>query len=163
MMLDTLAQALHDSALSKELHSSIWLYPLVNTAHVLGIALLVGGIVPLDLRLAGCWRSVAFAPLARVLVRTASVGFALAVASGVLLFSTKPLDYVVLPLFGLKLLLVLAAVVNALVVLRSPHWAAAMHDESSHPPPGAAWRVAAVSSIVLWLSVVTAGRLIGYR
>lgn len=162
-MIDTLAQALHDSALSQTLRRSIWLYPLVNTAHVIGIALLVGGIVPLDLRLAGCWRGVALTPLLRVLARTASIGFTLAVASGALLFATKPLDYVVLPLFGLKLTLVLAAAINALIVLRSPMWAAASCGAEAGGAPRAAWRVAAVLSIVLWLSVVSAGRLIGYR
>jgi hypothetical protein len=162
-MLDALAQALHDSSLSQTLRASIWLYPVVNTAHVLGIALLVGGIVPLDLRLAGCWRRVPIAPLARVLVTTATTGFALAVASGALLFATRPLDYVVLPLFGLKLTLALAAAINALLVLRSPQWSAVSQGEASASPAGTPWRIAAGLSIVLWLSVVTAGRLIGYR
>lgn len=58
-MLEAIAGALDRTALSQTLRASLWLYPLVNTGHVLGIALLFGGIAPLDLRLLGCWRSVA--------------------------------------------------------------------------------------------------------
>ena len=47
---ETLGAALEATALSQALRASIWLYPLVNTGHVVGIALLFGAIVPLDLR-----------------------------------------------------------------------------------------------------------------
>jgi hypothetical protein len=162
-MIDALAQALHASALAQVLRASLWLYPLVNTAHLVGIALLVGGIVPLDLRLAGCWPRVPLAPLARVLLTSAIAGLALAIGSGALLFATRPLDYIGEPLFGLKLALLVAALVNALALRRSPLWAHVLRGESDAPRPPVAWRVAGVASIALWLGVVTAGRLIGYR
>ena len=63
MPLEALATALQASGLSALLRSSIWLYPLVNTGHVVGIALLFGAIVPLDLRLIGAFRAVPLAPL----------------------------------------------------------------------------------------------------
>lgn len=163
-MIDALAQALHASALSQTLRASIWLYPLVNTAHVVGIALLVGAIVPLDLRLAGRWRGVPLRPLARVLMRSATAGLVLAVGSGALLFATRPQDYVGEPLFGLKLALLAAAIANALLLRRSPAWQHALRDGADElQRPAAVLRFAAIASIVLWLGVVTAGRLIGYR
>jgi hypothetical protein len=163
-MIEALAQALHASELSRTLRASIWLYPLVNTAHLGGLALLVGGIVPLDLRLAGCWREVPLRPLARVLVRSASTGLALAVGSGALLFAARPLDYVGEPLFGLKLALLAAALANALLLRRSPAWRHALGDGGdSLQSPAAALRRAGIVSIALWLGVVAAGRLIGYR
>ncbi|MFN0301898.1 MAG: hypothetical protein ACKVQU_16280, partial [Burkholderiales bacterium] len=117
-MLDAIAGALEATTLSQALRSSIWLYPLVSTGHVIGIALLLGGIAPLDLRLIGCWRSVAIAPLVRILVPMAISGLVLAVLTGSLLFATRPLDYVNEPLFGIKMALLVMAVLNALALRR---------------------------------------------
>ena len=93
LLLETWSVALQATALSRVLRASLWLYPLVNTAHLVGIALLFGAIVPLDLRLAGCWKSVPLQPLARTAVPVAVAGLLLALATGALLFATRPLDY----------------------------------------------------------------------
>jgi len=160
-MLEAFASMLHATALSRELRASIWLYPLINTGHVVGIAMLFGAIAPLDLRLLGCWKRVPLEHLAGTLVPVAVTGLVLAVSTGALLFSTKPLDYVVEPLFGIKMALLGAAVLNALLLRRSPQWKLVGVAGGAALRPG--WRVAAVVSIVLWLAVITAGRLIGYR
>ena len=159
-MLQTLAAALQATELSQTLRASIWLYPLINTGHVVGIALLFGAIVPLDLRLIGCWKGVPLAPLVRTLIPVAIAGLVLAVATGALLFATQPLDYVGEPLFGIKMALLGAAVINALVLRRSPQWLA-VREARAEPPP--AWWIAGIVSLLLWLGVITAGRLIGYR
>jgi hypothetical protein len=161
MPLDALATALQDTALSQALRASQWVYPLINTGHVLGIALLFGAIAPLDLRLLGCWQRVPLQPLARILLPMAVGGLLLAATTGALLFATRPLDYVVMPLFGLKLTLVGAAVTNALLLRRSPAWGLLRVDDDG--PPRRGWRIAATLSLLLWLGVITAGRLIGYR
>lgn len=160
-MLDTVAGALEATALSQTLRSSIWLYPLVNTGHVIGIALLFGGIAPLDLRLIGCWRSVPIASLARVLVPMAIAGLVLAVVSGSLLFATRPLDYIKEPLFWMKMALLVAAVLNAIALRRSSQWGWTHVTGGDVVSP--LWKLAAALSLVLWLGVITAGRLIGYR
>lgn len=160
-MLETLASALHATALSRELRASIWLYPLVNTGHVVGIALLFGAIVPLDLRLLGCFRRVPLEHLAGTLVPVAIYGLLLAAATGSLLFATQPRDYVAEPLFGLKIVLLTGAVGNALLLRRSSKWTLAGVEPGAQVRP--AWRIAAAASILLWLAVITAGRLIGYR
>ena len=160
-MLEAFASMLHATALSRELRASIWVYPLVNTGHVVGIALLFGAIAPLDLRLLGCWKRVPLDHLAATLVPVSVAGLVLAVSTGALLFATKPLDYVIEPLFGIKMALLGAAVLNALLLRRSSQWRVLGVARDASPRPG--WRVAAVVSIVLWLGVITAGRLIGYR
>ena len=48
---------LEATALARALRDSVWTYPMINAGHILGVALLVGAIVPLDLRLLGVWRS----------------------------------------------------------------------------------------------------------
>lgn len=159
--MDVLAAALQDSTLSQLLRSSIWLYPLVSIGHVVGIALLFGAIVPLDLRLMGLFRRVPLEHLANTLVRVAVTGLMLALLTGSLLFATRPLDYVAEPLFGIKLGLLGAAVVNALVLRWTPRW----REESvgRMEPPLPAWRLHGLLSVMLWLGVIAAGRLIGYR
>ncbi|MBT9595337.1 MAG: hypothetical protein IV094_05110 [Vitreoscilla sp.] len=161
MLLETWASALQASGPSQALRASMWLYPLVNTGHVAGIALLFGAIAPLDLRLIGCWKSVPLAPLARVLVPVSIAGFVLAASTGSLLFLARPLDYIHEPLFGTKMALLCAAVLNALILRRSPQWKLVRADAGGIPRP--AWRISALASIVLWLGVITLGRLIGYR
>lgn len=160
MLLETLATALQASDFAHTLRTSIWLYPLVNIGHVIGIALLFGAIAPLDLRLIGCWKSVPLDHLTRTLIPVAMAGLALAALTGSLLFATRPLDYIHEPLFGTKMALILAAVLNALVLRGSRQWKLV---QVTNDGPRLAWRIAAIVSIALWLSVITIGRLIGYR
>jgi hypothetical protein len=161
-VLDAWADGLQASDLSRTLRASLWLYPMVNAGHVIGVALLFGAIVPLDLRLLGLWRTLPVAPLARVLVPTAVAGLLLATANGALLFAARPLDYLREPLFGLKLLLVTFAVANALALRRLP-WGHGWRETagSQRAPAGARW--AAALSIALWLAIIVIGRLLGYR
>jgi hypothetical protein len=161
MPLESLAAALQASGLSETLRASVWLYPLVNTGHVVGIALLFGAIVPLDLRLLGAFRSTPLAPLVSTLVPVAIAGLLLALLTGSLLFATRPLDYVGEPLFGIKLALLAAAVLNALWLRLDPHWRHLGAAPGATPCQG--WRVHGALSVLLWLGVITAGRLIGYR
>src|SRR5687768_18191269 len=105
-MIEEWAAAMEATELAVALRNSVWSYPLVNAAHILGIALLVGSIVPLDFRLLGAWRSVALAPLWSVLTRTAGAGLVLAIIFGVLLFITRATEYVASNLFVAKMLVV---------------------------------------------------------
>jgi len=143
-----------------ELRRSRWAYPLVNTGHIAGLALLFGAIVPLDLRLLGLWRSVRLTELARVLLPVAVAGFAIAVVMGALLFAVRAEKYASLPLFQLKMILIVCALANALVLHFSTAWARAGAGTDAAP----AWRLrlAAVLSIGLWSSVIICGRMLGY-
>lgn len=142
------------------LRRSLWVYPLINTGHIVGLALLFGAILPLDLRLLGFWRSIPIGGLARILVPVAVTGLLLAVGTGALLFSVRATEYAEMPLFQLKLLLVAAASANALLLRGTRSWDAAILGA----PSGRGWLGAAGAlSIVLWLAAITAGRLIGYR
>ena len=77
--------ALEATAPAEYLRASRWGYAAVNGAHILGIALLVGAILPLNLRLLGFWPSIPRANLLRVLVPISAMGLALAVLTGSLL------------------------------------------------------------------------------
>lgn len=142
------------------LRTSVWLYPLVNTLHILGISCLLGSVIALDLRVAGLWRRIAVAPLAHVLVPVAVAGFLLAVVSGVLLFSVRATEYADLWLFRIKMGLLVVAVLNAAGFVALPAWRRLRAGESGAAP--ASLRVLALLSLAFWFGVLTLGRLVGY-
>jgi hypothetical protein len=153
--------ALEATALARELRGSVWVYPLVNAGHVAGVALLVGAIVPLDLRLIGLWPTAPLAPLWQVLGRTAGVGLLLAIGCGSLLFTAQATDYAASRLFIAKMAVVAAAIANALLLRLTvsgdaPRTIAA----SGRLPVGV--RLAGCVSLVGWLTALILGRLIGY-
>lgn len=134
------------------LRQSATAYLFVNAAHILGIALLLGAILPLDLRLAGFLRRQPIEVLAPFLVRCAAAGLCFAVLTGAWLFSVKPDEYLANPAFRWKLVLLALALVNV----------AAQHRGAGQPHTSHAVRVRAFLSLCLWLSVLVAGRWIGF-
>src|SRR5690606_26256279 len=104
-LMDPLLAALEATAFAQYLRGARWGYAAVNGTHLLGIALLVGAIVPLDLRLLGLWRGTPVAVLARVLVPVAATGLAVAVVAGALLFSIRAREYADLGVLQVKLVL----------------------------------------------------------
>jgi len=160
-MIEEWAAALEATALAAALRNSVWSYPLVNAAHILGVALVVGSIVPLDLRLLGAWGSVPAAPLWRVLTRTASVGFLLAITFGSLLFITRATEYIVSVLFIAKIVVVGIGTANALI-LRRLLKAQVSEMISSHGQLSAAARLVGGISLAAWIMALILGRLVGY-
>lgn len=154
-MLEAWLTALQGSELALALRFSRWGYALVNTAHVLGIALLVGAIIPLDLRLLGFWSSIERAALIRVLVPVAAIGLALAAMAGFLLFSVRAVDYAALSLFRIKLLLVLAGGGSALTL----HY---VYGRLLETASRARLVQAAALSMTCWLGALIAGRMIAF-
>ena len=160
-MLEDWTVALEATALAIGLRGSTWAYPLVNAGHILGVALLVGGIVPLDLRLIGIWPSTALLPLWRVLTRMAGVGLTLTVICGILLFITRATDYIHSRLFITKMIFVGIGITNAIVLLRAIPDERLIYKLSSDKIPE--WfRIAAFVSLGTWLTALILGRLIGY-
>lgn len=152
--------SLEATPLAEVLRFRRWVYPVVNAGHIVGVALLFGAILPLDLRLLGCWRSVPVRSLAQVLVPVAATGLTLACLTGPLLFLTDPIGYAELELFQLKLALIGAGLLNVLLVHRSRAWRDLMSDEQSARWSGL--RLAGGVSAVLWLSTLLCGRMIAY-
>jgi hypothetical protein len=133
-------------------------YLLVNALHILGVGLLIGGVVPLDLRLAGFLRGVPLAAIGPFMVRSAVTGFVVAVVTGAWLFSVKPAEYLVNAAFLWKMALLALALCNVMVQHRNRHFRLALADGDLHPSV----RLAAGCSAALWLSVLVAGRWVGF-
>lgn len=151
--MDALLALLEQSPPAQWLRFSRWGYAAVNTLHVLGIALLVGAIVPLDLRLLGWRRHVPLAPLARLLQSVALAGLLLAITAGALLFISRATEYAAQPLFLIKLTLIALAVLNALALNTVPQLTHASR---------ARLRVAAGLSLLLWPTALVAGRFLAF-
>ena len=153
--MDGFLAAVAASDIATALRFSRWLYAGVNTAHVFGIALLVGAIVPLDLRMIGLWRGVARDGLVRVLVPVAATGLALAVATGLLLFSARAPEYAALTVFRIKLVLIaLGGGAAILLHLR--------HGFALSTASRARLVFAGVLSMTCWLGALIAGRMIAF-
>jgi hypothetical protein len=149
--MDELAAALQASELATFIRRSRWTYPAISAAHLLGIALLLGAILPMDLRLLGLWRRDLRPTLVVGLLRpVAAIGAVLAVTTGLLLFTAQAKDYAALPLFWMKLTLVALGLAHAL----------------THPgvatAPLARQRAAGAVSLAIWPTVLVCGRLLGY-
>lgn len=133
-------------------------YLFVNAAHILGIGLLLGAILPLDLLLLRSTRGQHLPVLAPFLIRTAATGATLAVLTGLWLFSVKPLEYVQNPAFLFKVTLLVLAFCNVALQHRGERFEAAIRSGQ----PTARTRAFAAASAVLWLSILVAGRWIGF-
>jgi hypothetical protein len=153
-----LLAGIEGSVLATALRGSTWVYPLVNAGHVIGIALLFGAIVPVDLRLIGAWRAVPLAVFLRVLVPVAAAGLAVAAVFGLLLFAANARDYVASGFFQAKMAMLALGVANALAfhALRRRH----APDDPGRDIPWQ-WLIGA-TSLAVWLAVIVLGRLIGY-
>jgi hypothetical protein len=133
-------------------------YPWISAGHILALALLVGAIATLDLRLLGAFRATPVAHLARPLVRVAGVGLLLAVLTGLLLFSVQPDHYLGNAAFLAKLGIVAAGILHALVVRALPGWRDVL---CGSPVPGTL-RLAGGVSLATWVAAVFAGRWIAF-
>ncbi len=134
-------------------------YLFVNAAHILGIGLIVGSILPLDLRLLGlCFRTVPLSALAPVLSRAAAFGVTLAILTGLWLFSVKPAEYLANTAFLSKMALLAAALGNVALQHHSRGYRLAVESGKISP----AVRIHAAVSALLWLSALLAGRWIGF-
>src|SRR5690606_9847443 len=136
-------------------------YLFINAAHILGIALLLGAILPLDLRLLhllGKRHDSALPVLAPFLVRTAATGAVLAVITGLWLLSVKPLDYLHNPSLLTTATSLILAFCNVVLRHHGPHLDSAVRSGQIT----ARIRLLAASSALLWLSILVAGRWIGF-
>jgi hypothetical protein len=156
-----LCRWLEQTSVGAGVRESLWLFPAIETVHLLGMAALVGTVGVFDLRLLG-WtlRRERVSELGRRLLPWIWAGFAVQVVTGVLLFSSEAVKVYTNPAFRLKMLLIFLAGVHALVF----HWTiyrnVASWDDSEGLPIGA--KAAGFVSIVLWVGIVAAGRFIGF-
>ena len=128
-------------------------YPALEVLHITGIALLLGSLVLLDLRVWGLAPELPLRPLARLALKVTLAGFGLLVCSGLLMFSAQAAELVANRAFLLKLGLVQLAGLNAV-------W---FHGRDSLARCDGLARLQTVLSTGLWLGAIICGRWIAYQ
>ena len=129
-----------------------WLYPALEVVHIIGIALLVGSLVLVELRIWGRGGELPLAPLARFGLRLTLVGFGIAAVSGTTMFLSQPNELLGNAPFLIKMALLLCAGINA----------AAFHWRGGVARDDGVGRAQTLASLGLWLAIIICGRSIAY-
>ncbi len=128
-------------------------YPLLEVAHILGIALLLGNLVALECRVFGFGRELSLPALGRLSLTLALSGFSIAAASGLLMFASQAQELLANRAFVVKMGLLMLAGTNA----------ALFHARGGLVRLDAIGKAQTALSLGLWLFVIICGRWIAYR
>ena len=139
------------------MRQSPWLFPVIATIHLMGLSLIGGAVLVVDLRLLGMGlHRQPVAGLAHDAERWLFRGLVVTMSTGVLLFMCFATKYYYLTFFWVKM----AALVAVVVFTRSVHRRVAMANEADVSPFRR--RFVALVSIFLWTTVAVGGRYIGF-
>jgi hypothetical protein len=144
------------------LHESLYMYPLVESVHVLTLCVFVGLAAILDLRLMGVTLGrIPVSEVARRLLPWMGAGFTIMVITGAMLFYAIPIRSYHSVWFRTKLILLVLAGLNAWL-FHARIWRS-VWDWDLDPVPPAAARLAGTASLVLWAGIIVTGRMIAYN
>ena len=162
MSLLPFCQWLAETSGSVALHESLYMYPLVESAHVLTLCLFLGMAIMFDLRLLGVtMTSVPMTEIRKKLGPWMAGGFVVMVITGALLFYAIPLRSYQNLFFRLKMILMLVAGLNVWL-FHSRVYPKVIGADTAAAPPRAARRAGALS-LVLWIGIIISGRMIDYN
>jgi hypothetical protein len=140
-------------------HASTWAFAVLEMLHFIGLSLLIGVVLVVDLRLLGFAKRLPLGPL-HAMLPWAFAGFALNVFSGALFFVSDPFHYAKMAAFWWKMLLVALACANVLLFKLTcfkhvESWGAGVDCSPLS-------KAIAAASALLWLGVLCLGRLLPY-
>ena len=153
--------AIEASGLGQAMRQSLWLYPIVEIVHIVGL----GAAFRLDRRArpaaAGAvGKAISVRKLAGHVLPWTAASFVLIVPSGLAMFVAHASDFIGNPVFLLKMGLIFAAGINAAVLHAGAFRTVGAWDVEATPP--GAVRLAGGLSLLLWISVIACGRLLAY-
>ena len=159
--MDAALDWLQKTALAVHIRDSLLLFPLLESTHVIGLAIVVGTVVIIDLRLLGLATTHrAFSRLGADTLPWTLGGFAVAAVTGALMFSTNATVYFHNTWFRAKVLMLVLAALNSIVFEFTARRTIGEWDLRRTTPRMA--RAAAAVSLVIWVGVIVAGRMIGF-
>jgi len=138
--------------LAVAIRESVWAFPLLEIVHISAFAAMFGAVLAVELRVFGLRRTLPLEELGRLGAAIGVGAFAVIVASGSLLFLSDAAGYIGNRAFVIKLGLITVAAINMLV----------FHVRGALARPDAIARAQAALSLLLWLGVIAAGRMIAY-
>lgn len=155
--MDPLIRWIRDTPLGAAMRDSPDLFPACEMAHFMGLSLLMGVMIVVDLRILGVFKQTTYASVLKLLP-LAVLGFAVNLISGICFIATNPFLYFTNPAFYVKLMLILLGGLNALWFTFAEHkLIAGLPSDATAPMPA---RVMAIASLVMWTLVLLAGRLL---
>jgi hypothetical protein len=154
-------RAIERTSVGDFVRSSPYLYPVLESLHILGIALMVGAAIAVDLRLVGFGRAaLPVTIVTRHLLRLSHVGFAIVASTGLLMFTGIAFGAASSPAAPWKFGLIVVAGVNILVFHFGIYRTVATWDKNVRPPLAA--QVSGLVSACSWTGVIIAGRFLAY-
>ena len=162
MTLLPFAQWLAETRGSIALHESLYMYPLVESVHVLTLCLFMGMTIILDFRLVGIgFASVPITDITRRLGPWLQVGFVIMVITGALLFYAIPIRSYQSIWFRVKVIMLILAGLNAAFFQWGIYKRVGEWNLDRVVPKKA--RMAGIISLILWTGIIIAGRMIAYN
>jgi hypothetical protein len=157
--MDGILTWMRDSALAVMIVNNIWVFPTLETLHFIGLILLMGSLLVIDLRFMGFAPRI---PLHAVLgfLPLSLLGFVINLTTGILFLFSDPYHYYDNLSFRLKMLAVLLAGLNAIWFKLSLNLESLLAQSPGNP--GVRIRLIAGLSLLLWTSVIVFGRMIPY-
>lgn len=143
------------------IRDSLYYFPLLESAHVIGLAMVFGTVLAMDLRMMGvASMERPFRVVTDDLLKWTWLAFALTLLTGSLMFTTNATVYYSTTAFRVKMLLLFLAGLNMAIFELTTGKHTKEWGKSAKVPRAA--RIAGICSLALWLGVIVAGRLIGF-
>lgn len=154
-------QWINDLPLSQASRETEWVFPTLETIHVIAIVFVLGSITRLDMRLIGLiWQNRPVTEVSEEMLPWTWTSFVIAAIFGLLLWTSKPLTYFGIAFFDVKMILIVLAGINMVLFQFITFKDVAKWDRDPVPP--AAARIAGGLSLAFWVAVVICGRFIGF-
>jgi hypothetical protein len=161
MSFDHFLHWLYDTPFSAVMRESVWAEPIVETIHVLTLTVFLGFVLLLDLRMLDVtMRRKRVSEMFAVLNPWLFGGFAVMIVTGLLLFSADPVAFYSTLFFKMKMIMLVLAGLNVILFSVTIGRRMAEWDLAPRTPP--AVKLVGIVSLLLWLSIVAAGRGIAY-
>jgi hypothetical protein len=155
-------QAFLATAISDVMVNSPWVWPAAETIHFLGLSLSIGVLLAVNLRILGAMKSVPFAEVHRLLP-WGMLGFGANLITGMMFFVGQPAQYLASSPFYWKIVFLMVAGANFLyLTVFGRAWAREGPDATTRFDASLADKAMAVGSIVAWLAVLYAGRMLPF-
>jgi hypothetical protein len=151
---------LEASSWAVTIRQSLWLYPILEIVHIVGIVLVAGAAILFDLRLLGVSGRLPVTGMAKHLLPWSKRGLLLVIPSGILLFITNAETLGYDPTFHLKLIFLAFAGINAILFHVFIFRRHIKNNQNSQLPRIA--KLNAIFSIVIWITIIACGRLLAY-
>jgi hypothetical protein len=152
--------SLEASSLATSIRNSVYLFPLIESVHVIGLTMVFGTILIIDLRLLGLASAQrSFTEVASDVFKWTWLAFVVTVTTGGLMFITNAGTYYNSSYFRAKMALLVLSGINVLVFERTARRSVHIWDRTAAPPAG---KTVAALSLAIWIGVIVLGRWVGF-